>query len=122
RFVPRQRRGRTEGMEPSATHSERKPAHWKRGRNLVAEIVTDNRTDRTAVHSGTPYRVVSRPVPPMSGTNVPRCPVRVLRSGRLLPPSPPAEQATACQDQAGQASTRDGAGDRPFLRLSFGLD
>jgi len=24
------------------------------------------------------------------------------------PPSPPAEKATACQDQAGQASTRDG--------------
>src|SRR5262249_48822841 len=26
-------------------------------------------------------------------------------SGGLLPPSPPAEQATACQDQAGQACT-----------------
>ena len=28
----------------------------------------------------------------------------------LLPPSPPAEQASARQDQAGQASTGDGAG------------
>jgi hypothetical protein len=33
-------------------------------------------------------------------------------SGGLLPPSPPAEKATACQDQAGQSSTRDGARDR----------
>ena len=32
-------------------------------------------------------------------------------SGDLLPPSPPAEKATACQDQAGHSSTRDGAGD-----------
>jgi hypothetical protein len=32
-------------------------------------------------------------------------------SGRLLPPSPPAEQASARQDQAGKASTSDGAGD-----------
>ena len=31
-------------------------------------------------------------------------------SGDLLPPSPPAEKATARQDQAGQASTGDGAG------------
>src|SRR5262245_54546581 len=31
-------------------------------------------------------------------------------SGDLLPPSPPAEKATACQDQTGQASTCDGAG------------
>ena len=30
-------------------------------------------------------------------------------SGDLLPPSPPAEKATARQDQAGQASTGDGA-------------
>ena len=29
--------------------------------------------------------------------------------GWLLPPSPPAEKATARQDQAGQSSTRDGA-------------
>src|SRR5215813_14094490 len=29
---------------------------------------------------------------------------------RLLPPSPPAEKATARQDQAGQSSTSDGAG------------
>src|SRR5262249_10333421 len=32
-------------------------------------------------------------------------------SGDLLPPSPPAEKATAREDQAGQASTGDGAGD-----------
>ena len=29
-----------------------------------------------------------------------------------MPPSPPAEQATASQDQAGQACTSDGTGDR----------
>jgi hypothetical protein len=34
------------------------------------------------------------------------------RSGDLLPPSPPAEKATARQDQAGKASTGDGTGDR----------
>jgi hypothetical protein len=33
-------------------------------------------------------------------------------SGDLLPPSPPAEKATARQDQARQASPRDGAWDR----------
>jgi hypothetical protein len=33
-------------------------------------------------------------------------------SGGLLPPSPPAEQATARQDQAGQSGTGDGAGNR----------
>jgi len=32
-------------------------------------------------------------------------------SGVLLPPSPPAETTTTCQDQAGRASTGDGAGD-----------
>ena len=32
-------------------------------------------------------------------------------SGDLLPPSPPAEKATASQDQAGQTGTGDGAGD-----------
>ena len=32
-------------------------------------------------------------------------------SGAFLPPSPPAEKATARQDQAGQASTHDGTGD-----------
>jgi len=31
-------------------------------------------------------------------------------SGDLLPPSPPAEKATASQDQAGQPGTRDGTG------------
>jgi hypothetical protein len=31
-------------------------------------------------------------------------------SGDLLPPSPPAEQAATRQDQAGKASTGDGAG------------
>ena len=30
----------------------------------------------------------------------------------FLPPSPPAEKATARQDQAGQASTDDGTGNR----------
>jgi hypothetical protein len=33
-------------------------------------------------------------------------------SGDFLPPSPPAEKANVRQDQAGQASTDDGAGDR----------
>ena len=37
--------------------------------------------------------------------------VRIVRSGDLLPPSPPAEKATARQDQAGKSSTGDGAGD-----------
>ena len=32
-------------------------------------------------------------------------------SSALLSPSPPAEKATTCEDQAGQASTGDGAGD-----------
>ena len=31
-------------------------------------------------------------------------------SGELLPPSPPAENATAREDEAGQASTSDGTG------------
>src|SRR5262249_28452569 len=31
-------------------------------------------------------------------------------SGDLLSPSPPAEKASACEDQAGKASTDDGAG------------
>jgi hypothetical protein len=31
-------------------------------------------------------------------------------SARFLPPSPPAEKAPACEDQAGKASTRDGTG------------
>ena len=33
------------------------------------------------------------------------------RSGHLLPPSPPAEKATARQDQTRQSSTCDGGGD-----------
>src|SRR5262249_57337357 len=32
--------------------------------------------------------------------------------GDFLPLSPPADKATACQDQAGKTSTGDGAGDR----------
>jgi hypothetical protein len=40
-------------------------------------------------------------------TNLPRL---VMKSD-LLPPSPPAEQSTARQDQAGQSSTGDGTGD-----------
>jgi hypothetical protein len=34
--------------------------------------------------------------------------LRAGRSGDLLPPSPPAEKATARQDEAGKASTDDG--------------
>ena len=40
-------------------------------------------------------------------------------SGDLLPSSPPAEKATARQDQAGQPSTGDGAGDRSGDGQSF---
>ena len=36
--------------------------------------------------------------------------MKVFGNG-LLPPSPPAQKATACQDQARQSSTGDGAGD-----------
>src|SRR5262245_11866958 len=36
--------------------------------------------------------------------------------GGPLPPSPPAEKATARQDQTGQASTGDGAGDGSPMR------
>jgi hypothetical protein len=36
---------------------------------------------------------------------------RPLSSSSPLPPSPPAEKATAGQEQAGQSSTGDGAGD-----------
>jgi hypothetical protein len=41
-------------------------------------------------------------------------------SGSLgdLPPSPPAEKATARQDQAGQASTSDGSGDTTGMRVT----
>src|SRR5262245_26730435 len=38
-------------------------------------------------------------------------------SGDLLPPSPPAEKATARQDQAGKASTGDGAGDEACISI-----
>src|SRR6266487_3034462 len=38
----------------------------------------------------------------------PSCPAY---SGAFLPPSPPGEKATACQDQARQASAYHGAGD-----------
>jgi len=34
--------------------------------------------------------------------------IDILRRRGLLPPSPPAEKATARQDQAGKASTYDG--------------
>jgi hypothetical protein len=40
--------------------------------------------------------------------------------GDLLPPSPPAEKATARQDQAGKASTSDGAGDGVYGRERVG--
>src|SRR5437660_550030 len=36
-------------------------------------------------------------------------------SGDFLPPSPPAEKATARQDQAGKASTGDGRGHRRWV-------
>src|SRR5262249_60799164 len=49
----------------------------------------------------------------LCGRNSETPPVRVCTpqrcSGDLLPPSPPAEKATAGQDQAGKASTSDGA-------------
>jgi hypothetical protein len=38
----------------------------------------------------------------------------------LTTPSPPAEKATARQDQAGKASTSDGAGERPASLLTEG--
>jgi hypothetical protein len=38
-------------------------------------------------------------------------------SGDLLPPSPPAEKATACEDQTGQASTGDRSGDSVKLQI-----
>jgi hypothetical protein len=41
----------------------------------MAGFMKDIQSDRDAGHSGTPYRVVSRPVPLVSGTNVPQCPV-----------------------------------------------
>jgi len=37
--------------------------------------------------------------------------VGCCNSAAFLPPSPPAEKATARQDQAGQSGTGDGAGD-----------
>ena len=43
----------------------------------------------------------------------------------LLPPPPPAENATASKDQAGQASTHDGTGDcqeSPHLARLSALD
>jgi hypothetical protein len=46
------------------------------------------------------------------------CGLRAGSSGDLLPPSPPAEKATASQDQAGQASTDDGAGDKLASEIS----
>src|SRR5262249_19389284 len=36
----------------------------------------------------------------------------MARSGDLLPPSPPFEKATACQDQTGKATTGDGERER----------
>jgi hypothetical protein len=41
----------------------------------MAGVMRDIRMDRDAGHSGTPHWVLSRPVPPVSGTNVPKCPV-----------------------------------------------
>ena len=39
--------------------------------------------------------------------------------GDLLPPSPPAEQATTCQDQSRQSSANEGTGDRSHSDFSF---
>jgi hypothetical protein len=47
-------------------------------------------------------------VPPLPQKTYEHC---AGSSGALLSPSPPAEKATARQDQAGQASTGDGGGD-----------
>jgi hypothetical protein len=40
-------------------------------------------------------------------------------SGDFLPPSPPAEKATARQDQAGQASAGDGSRDSVELQIEY---
>jgi hypothetical protein len=40
--------------------------------------------------------------------------------GNLLPPSPPAEKATACKDQAGQTCACDGAGDSAYALIDTG--
>src|SRR5215471_8689838 len=45
--------------------------------------------------------------------------LHLLCSSSPLPPSPPAEKATARQDQAGQASTHDGAGDAETVAIEF---
>src|SRR5262249_15053995 len=58
-----------------------------------------------ARHHAGPTRTQKRVALRTLNRRVPR-----YSSGALLPPSPPAEKATACQDKAGQASTRDGPG------------
>ena len=82
---------------------------------------------RGGPHNGTSTYTASRRggVPPINGQpqqNSQSGPVeqpqattpheeRARSSGDLLPPSPPAEKATAREDQARKASTGDGAGD-----------
>jgi hypothetical protein len=49
--------------------------------------------------------------------------INARSSGDLLPPSPPAEKAAARQDQAGHASTGDGAGNGRWRRSpQHGID
>jgi hypothetical protein len=43
-------------------------------------------------------------------------------SGDSLPPSPPTEKATACEDQTGQSSTSDGTGNSGRIGYEILLD
>jgi len=61
--------------------------------------------------------LVNRDCSAIADCRIWRVPIRGGSSGDLLPPSPPAENATTRQDQAGQASADDGAGD--WVRLSI---
>src|SRR6516164_11495422 len=53
---------------------------------------------------------------PEPGARLFRRPNAWSRSGALLPPSPPAEKATASKDQAGKPGTSDGAGNHRCTR------
>jgi hypothetical protein len=61
-----------------------------------------------------------------SGGGVEDCPPSRVPNGFCLsspvPPSPPAEKATARQDQAGQSSTDDGSGDKLGSDFTTGID
>jgi hypothetical protein len=54
--------------------------------------------------------LINRDCSAIAGCRKRRVRVCVETLSDLLPPSPPAEKATARQDQAGQSSTDDGAG------------